>query len=138
MIGRRIAAFAAVGAAGFVVQLVVLTASTTAGWPDLAATAIAVEAAVLHNFIWYERWTWADRARRGGVGLRLARFNASVGVTSIAGNVAIVAALVRVCGISALTANAIAVGSLGAVNFLIADGWIFAAGGATTKPRQSA
>jgi putative flippase GtrA len=29
----------------------------------LAATALAVEAAVLHNFIWHERFTWADRIK---------------------------------------------------------------------------
>ncbi len=27
----------------------------------LAATALAVEAAVVHNFVWHERYTWADR-----------------------------------------------------------------------------
>jgi len=27
----------------------------------LAATAIAVEAAVVHNFVWHEHFTWADR-----------------------------------------------------------------------------
>jgi putative flippase GtrA len=31
----------------------------------LAATAIAVEAAVVHNFVWHEQFTWADRRRRG-------------------------------------------------------------------------
>jgi GtrA-like protein len=27
----------------------------------LAATALAVETAVVHNFLWHERFTWADR-----------------------------------------------------------------------------
>ncbi len=27
----------------------------------LVATALAVEMAVLHNFFWHRRWTWADR-----------------------------------------------------------------------------
>ena len=27
----------------------------------MAATAIAVEAAVVHNFVWHEQFTWADR-----------------------------------------------------------------------------
>jgi putative flippase GtrA len=136
VIARRIAAFAAVGAGGFLVQVVVFTASTTAGWPYLAATAVAVEAAVLHNFVWYERWTWADRAARGSAVRRLAWFNASVGATSIAGNVAIVAALVRVGGMSPLAANVLAVGLLGAVNFAIADWWVFAASAASATPRR--
>jgi putative flippase GtrA len=29
----------------------------------LAATAIAVEAAVVHNFVWHEQFTWADRTK---------------------------------------------------------------------------
>ncbi len=29
----------------------------------LAATAIAVEAAVVHNFVWHEQFTWVDRTR---------------------------------------------------------------------------
>ncbi len=29
----------------------------------LAATAIAVETAVVHNFIWHEHFTWADRTK---------------------------------------------------------------------------
>lgn len=31
----------------------------------LAATAIAVELAVVHNFVWHERFTWRDRTRTG-------------------------------------------------------------------------
>jgi len=33
----------------------------------LAATAIAVEAAVVHNFVWHEQFTWVDRTRSDGV-----------------------------------------------------------------------
>ena len=29
----------------------------------LAATAIAVEAAVVHNFVWHEQFTWVDRIK---------------------------------------------------------------------------
>jgi putative flippase GtrA len=29
----------------------------------LAATAFAVEAAVMHNFVWHEQFTWADRTK---------------------------------------------------------------------------
>ena len=32
----------------------------------LAATAIAVEAAVVHNFVWHEQFTWVDRTRSDG------------------------------------------------------------------------
>jgi len=55
---RRLAPFTAVGVLGFVVQLGALHALTAyAGWPWLAATLVSVELAVLHNFLWHERWT---------------------------------------------------------------------------------
>ncbi|PYR57375.1 MAG: hypothetical protein DMF91_19605 [Acidobacteria bacterium] len=50
----RITAFVAVGTVGFLVQLAVLAALLAAGCPYLPATAAAVEAAVLHNFLWHE------------------------------------------------------------------------------------
>ena len=31
----------------------------------LVATALAVETAVIHNFLWHERFTWADRSGTG-------------------------------------------------------------------------
>jgi putative flippase GtrA len=34
----------------------------------LIATVIAVEAAVVHNFVWHERFTWADRTRSDRIG----------------------------------------------------------------------
>ena len=68
----------------------------------LAATAMAVEAAVLHNFVWHERFTWADRtklsdgenrAKQRRVA-RLLRFHLSNGAVSIVGNVALMKVLV--------------------------------------------
>ncbi len=29
----------------------------------MTATAIAVETAILHNFVWNSRWTWRDRSQ---------------------------------------------------------------------------
>jgi dolichol-phosphate mannosyltransferase len=125
VIGKRLATFAIIGAMGFAVQLIAFAALTHASWTYPAATAAAVEAAVVHNFFWYERWTWADRPAAGSMAWRFARFNVGVGFVSIACNVAVVAALVRGGGVPPLAAHAVAVLVLGAVNFLIADRWIF-------------
>jgi putative flippase GtrA len=60
---RRLTRFMTVGALGFAVQIaafVILTA--VAGWPWLPATIVAVELAVVHNFLWHDRWTWRDRS----------------------------------------------------------------------------
>jgi len=54
--------FNLVGAIGIGVQFSALFLLKSVLHLDyLAATAIAVEAAVLHNFVWHERFTWVDR-----------------------------------------------------------------------------
>jgi hypothetical protein len=59
--------FNAVGGIGIGVQLAALAILKSVLHVDyLAATASAVEAAILHNFFWHERFTWADRARLVG------------------------------------------------------------------------
>ena len=58
----RVPAFVTVGAIGFLLQLGSLAFLTmVVGWPYGPATAIAVQLAVMHNFLWHERWTWRDR-----------------------------------------------------------------------------
>ena len=54
--------FNTVGGIGIVVQLAALFVFRS--WLKLnylLATGLAVEIAVLHNFLWHERFTWADR-----------------------------------------------------------------------------
>jgi dolichol-phosphate mannosyltransferase len=124
----RWAAFAGVGIMGFGIQLAALQLLTaTAGLATARATVIAVEAAVLHNFVWHERWTWRDRAGGGPAHLlgRLVRFHAGAGIVSLAGNVAITVALVEWLHMPAAGANTCAVGILSALNFRLADGWVF-------------
>jgi putative flippase GtrA len=126
-IDRRLA-FAAVGALGLGVQLSVL--HLLAGWSGLdyrAGTALAVEAALLHNFLWHERWTWADRVSpfRGAVGRRLARFHLANGVISLAGNVLLTTVLVTVFALHYLAANLLAVAGCLVLNFLAADRLVF-------------
>jgi len=128
---RRLAPFTAVGVLGFVVQLGALHALTAyAGWPWLAATLVSVELAVLHNFLWHERWTWSDRsgapAAAGGRWDRLGRFHAANGLTSIAGNTLTMAWLVGVLHVPPVAANALAVAVTSIANFLAADRWVFA------------
>jgi len=125
----RGAAFLVVGAIGFVVQIASLAALTSvARWHWFAATIVSVELAVVHNFIWHERWTWRDRAGAGGTIARFVRFNAGNGLTSVAGNAALMAALAGVLKLPPVQANIVAVGVLAAVNFAIADGLVFTRG----------
>jgi len=89
--------FNAVGAAGIVVQLALLALLAKGlGVNYLLATALAVEAAVIHNFFWHQRFTWADRASSGtreSLG-RFLRFNLTNGGLSILGNLVLMRLLV--------------------------------------------
>lgn len=95
----------------------------------LAATAIAVEAAVVHNFLWHEQFTWRDRTRftpewRRSM-LRLLRFNLTNGTISMLGNVALMHRLVGQLRMNYLLANAIAITLCSLANFLVSDRWVF-------------
>lgn len=144
----RFLRFNAVGVAGFAVQLgvVAFLSRSVSGfdpqqvvvsgfsrtWLHVAITVIAVEAALLHNFIWHERWTWADRP--AGVRerfARLVRFQMSNGLVSMVGNVAIVSLCYRLAAagldstIHLLAANAVAVVVCSLVNFAAGDRLVF-------------
>lgn len=124
---RRFALFHLVGATGIPVQLGVLAGLTWAGLGYLPATALAVEAAVLNNFFWHEVWTWRDRAAGNpeGPGMRLARFNLTVGGVSIVGNLVLMRLLVGWLGLPAVPGNMIVIGSFGLLNFLVSDRFVF-------------
>jgi len=100
----------------------------------LAATAMAVEAAVVHNFVWHEHFTWADRTTPGGTKSnplqrrslpRLLRFHFSNGAVSILGNLALMKVLVGQAHMNYLVANAIAISICSLANFLMSDAWVF-------------
>lgn len=134
-VSRRGLVFCAVGALGIVVQLGALAALTDlAGMHYLLATALAVEAAILHNFLWHERWTWSDRTVRGKSArwTRLWRFNAANGGISMVGNLVVMQILVGTAKLPHLVANAIAIALCAVLNFLASDRWVF-----TQMPRAS-
>ncbi len=93
----------------------------------LIATPLAVEAAVLHNFLWHERWTWIDRTSgdRSGVIARLARFNLTTGVVSIVGNLGLMVLFVGGLGAHYAVANMASIVLCSVINFLVADRFVF-------------
>jgi putative flippase GtrA len=125
---RHAVRFYAVGAAGIIVQLAALTFLTSRLHLNyLPATALAVEAAILHNFFWHERWTWAERTRSlpaGGL-RRLVRFHLTTGAVSILGNLALMQALVGRMHVPYLAANATAIALCSLLNYLAADRLVF-------------
>jgi putative flippase GtrA len=126
-LGLRWLKFNFVGALGIGVQLAALAALTRLGLWYLAATALAVEAAVLHNFVWHERMTWRDRATpvlRHLLG-RFLRFQLANGLISLAGNLLVMRLLVGALHLPVLWANLGAITACGVVNFLVSDRLVF-------------
>ncbi|HUO16136.1 MAG TPA: GtrA family protein [Verrucomicrobiae bacterium] len=122
--GVRWMKFNLVGAVGIGVQLAALYLLTTFGLNYLIATALAVEAAVLHNFLWHERFTWADRKSNERLA-RLLRFNFTTGAVSIVGNLLLMRWLAGGLHIRPMLANGIAIAACSLLNFLVSDRWVF-------------
>jgi len=93
----------------------------------LLATAIAVEAAVIHNFVWHEQFTWSDRVQSSWRSSlpRLVRFNLTTGAVSIFGNLALMKILVGEGHMNYLLANGIAIAVCSIANFLVSEEWVF-------------
>ena len=124
----RWAAFNAVGLIGIVVQLGVLALLVRGCRIHyLAATAIAVEAAVLHNFLWHQHWTWRDRAATGCGPLlaRLGRFHLLNGGISLAGNLILMGILTGLCALEPVMANLVAVSACSLITFAASDRIVF-------------
>ena len=119
--------FNLVGAIGIGVQLGTLAFLTWLGLNYMLATAMAVEGAVLHNFLWHERFTWSDRGSRNprDSALRLLRFNLSTGAVSIGGNLLLMRLLVGQAHLAPLVANLLSIAGCSLVNFLVSDRWVF-------------
>jgi putative flippase GtrA len=124
-ISRRFVRFSAVGAGGVLVQAAMLAILLRAsGIHYLVATALAVEAAILHNFAWHRRWTWADRPA-SGVTLTLLKFNATTGAVSLVGNLLLMFLFVGVLSLNPQVANLITIGVCSLLNFALADRLVF-------------
>jgi dolichol-phosphate mannosyltransferase len=122
---QRWARFGAVGATGIVVQALLLAFFLhVVGLHYLVATAIAVEASVLHTFIWHRRWTWADRPQSCAA-LMLLRFNLTSGAMSLVGNLILMFIFVNQVKLNAFAANLITIGICSLINFTLSDRFVF-------------
>ena len=134
LVGRW-ATFNAVGVMGGAVQLSVLALLVRwAGLSYLAATIVAVEAALLHNFVWHQRWTWRDRpvTTAAAVAVRLARFHMTNGGVSFVGNLAVMAVLAGALGLDPVAANVAAVVGCSLINFTTGTTLVFRVSPAAT------
>lgn len=117
--------FNAVGGMGVAVQLAALALLKSGLHLNyLLATAAAVEMALLHNFVWHERWTWRDRGAQGRAG-RLIRFHLANGLVSIAVNLVVMRVLVGRMHWPYLVANVAAIAAGSVINFFLGDRLVF-------------
>jgi putative flippase GtrA len=124
-ITQRWAKFGAVGATGILVQALMLAFFLhVVGLHYLAATALAVEASVLHNFVWHRRWTWADRPQSRAASMLL-RFNLTSGAMSLVGNLVLTFVFVSQVKLNAFAANLITIAICSLINFTLSDRFVF-------------
>ncbi len=117
-----------VGGIGMAVQLAALwMLKSGLHWHYLAATGVAVELAVLHNFVWHERFTWKERSAGGwrAAGGRLLRFHAGNGLISLIGNLGLMRLLVGTMHMKYLLANLITISLCAFLTFAASEWFVF-------------
>jgi putative flippase GtrA len=121
--------FNAAGILGVGVQLALLHSLTRfAQLGYLVATAFAVETALIHNFLWHERYTWRIRTAQAPRAAlrRFVHFNVTNGVVSLVGNLLLMKLLVDHANLPVVVANLIAIAACSTFNFAIAEIFVFA------------
>jgi dolichol-phosphate mannosyltransferase len=124
----RFGKFNLVGLLGTALQLLLLYVLTKRFHTSaVAATPVAVEIVVLHNFAWHERFTWRDRQLKSlrQRTARLWRFHAGNGLTSLLGNTVLAYCLVERLKVPVLQSAIAAILVCSLVNFFLADRWVY-------------
>jgi putative flippase GtrA len=117
--------FNAVGIVGAGVQLAALWLfARVLSIQYVAATVLAVEVAVLHNFAWHEIWTWRGLPAEGRL-RRLARFHLANGFVSVLSNAAFTWLFKQWLGAPLLVANGISIVLTALLNFVMASVYVF-------------
>lgn len=123
---RRWMRFNSVGALGVAVHVGVVAVLIGWGVHYLWATAIAVETAVLHNFLWHEGWTWRDRRGPASTVLtRAVRFHLTNGVISLGGNLVLMRALTGTLDVEPVSATVVSIVTCSMANFFASELYVF-------------
>jgi len=123
--------FTAVSLAGVPVQTGILAfLLRVIGLHYLPASVVAVEGAVLHNFVFHKLWTWADRpgVANSGCWSMLMRFHLTNGISSLGATLLLMPLLVEGARLGPVSANLIAIAIcslLSLVNFVLSDRLVF-------------
>jgi dolichol-phosphate mannosyltransferase len=135
----RFVKFGVVGGSGVVVNVGLLHAFTSfAGLDYRIASIVAIECAVVNNFLWNYFWTWKDRRTdsKRSFAYMLFKFHLSSGVTALVVNWGLLVLLTEVLRLdyhiskvpNYHVSNLIGIGFGAVVNFLIGHFWVFSKG----------
>jgi putative flippase GtrA len=126
---HRFVRYCTVGVVGLAVKVGVLAALIElARLGYMTATAIAVEIAILHSFMWHLFWTWRDRSTGASctaILLRLVRFHMANGAVGFASNLILMRFFVETLQLHYLLSNLAATGIAGLTNFLLSEFFVF-------------
>ena len=136
-VGRFIR-FAVVGASGVAVnQGLLMLIYGSLGWPLLLSSIIAIEAAILNNFLWSSTWIWRfdyDHSLRL-ILQKLAQYQAVTLFSSMVVNASVLAGLVYGLDVDYRLANLAGIAAGMGVNFLAGEFWVFRS--KTPEPSES-
>lgn len=123
---KRWLRFNAVGIMGAGIQLAALTLMLRFRFRVhyLVATALAIEAALLHNYIWHRLWTWAGQEGS------LWRFHLSNGLISFVSNLLLMRWFAGSLHFPPVPSDLAAIVLTSFLNYFLALKWVFAQFGA--------
>ncbi len=117
--------FNLVGVMGFALQTATLWLLVRwAGVSAVVAITLAVMAAVSHNFVWHEHFTWPDLPRQQRL-KRWLSFHVATGAISVLTNLGVTILVMTATALPVVPANVIAVALASVANFWINDRLIF-------------
>ena len=117
--------FNAVGMAGVAAQLGTLwLCARLLGMQYVVATAVAVEIALLHNFVWHEIWTWRGMPISGRW-RRLVRFHFANGLVSLVSYTLLTFLFKQGVGLPLLVSNLAAIVLTAFLNFALANAFVY-------------
>lgn len=121
--------FQTVGAFGVLVHMASLKfLHESIGWSVSAATAAAVEVAILHNFVWHVRWTWGNTNRpfdAAKLWRQLWQYNLLYCLISMATNLGFTNLYMNAFHLHYLVANLLAIATGGIANFAAGEFLVF-------------
>lgn len=91
------------------------------------ASALAIEASILGNFVLNRRFTWGHRERwpPGQWLRRAAQYHVATAASAVLGNFGVLMVLVHFFGVDYRLANLIGIAAGAAVNYLASELWVF-------------